>query len=190
MILTQDNEYAAVLDACVLVPMPLCDTLLRLAEDPAMYRPLWGEQILQEVGATLVNKVFQRTAEQRDRRLRTMQEAFPEALVRIPDGFAAALDCIPDENDRHVLATAICGHANAIVTQNVKHFPADCLKQFDILLQTPDDFLVHQFHLRPAQVLEKLDAQASAIRQGRCDVISLLRKTVPQFIALVDQWSK
>jgi hypothetical protein len=34
MILAQDNEYAAVLDACVLVPMPLCDTLLRLAEDP------------------------------------------------------------------------------------------------------------------------------------------------------------
>jgi hypothetical protein len=53
MILTQDNEYAAVLDACVLVPMPLCDTLLRLAEDPAMYRPLWSEAILTEVATAL-----------------------------------------------------------------------------------------------------------------------------------------
>ena len=166
MILTQDNEYAAVLDACVLVPMPLCDTLLRLAEDPAMYRPLWGDQILQEVGAALVSKL-QHTEPQRNRRLTMMQEAFPEALIRIPDGFAASLKCIPDEKDRHVLAVAICGHANAIVTHNTRDFPPDCLEQFDILRQTPDDFLVHQFYLRPAQVLEKLDAQASAIRKGR-----------------------
>ena len=57
MILSQDNEYAVVLDACVLVPMPLCDTLLRLAEDPAMYRPLWSDKILQEVGAVLEEKL-------------------------------------------------------------------------------------------------------------------------------------
>lgn len=49
MILTPDNEYAVVLDACVLVPMSLCDTLLRLAEEPAMYRPLWSDEILAEV---------------------------------------------------------------------------------------------------------------------------------------------
>ena len=57
MILTQDNEYAVVLDACVLAPMPLCDTLLRLAEDPSMYRPLWSGNILQEVGNVLQNKL-------------------------------------------------------------------------------------------------------------------------------------
>ena len=28
----QSNQYIAVLDTCVLAPMPLCDTLLRLAE--------------------------------------------------------------------------------------------------------------------------------------------------------------
>lgn len=44
MILSQDNEYAALLDACVLVPMCLCDTLLRLAENPSMYRPLWSSE--------------------------------------------------------------------------------------------------------------------------------------------------
>ena len=49
MILTRDNECAVLLDACVLVPMPLCDTLLRLAEEPALYRPLWSERILLEV---------------------------------------------------------------------------------------------------------------------------------------------
>jgi hypothetical protein len=57
MILTPDNEYAALLDACVLVPMCLCDTLLRLAEEPAMYRPLWSDAILQEVGDALETKL-------------------------------------------------------------------------------------------------------------------------------------
>jgi hypothetical protein len=56
MILNQDNEYAALLDACVLVPMCLCDTLLRFAEYPAMYRPLWSSEILQEVGDALESK--------------------------------------------------------------------------------------------------------------------------------------
>jgi hypothetical protein len=53
MISAQDNEYVVLLDACVLVPMPLCDTLLRLAEEPAFYRPLWSEEILREVGDAL-----------------------------------------------------------------------------------------------------------------------------------------
>jgi len=34
-------HYAAVLDACVLVPIALADTLLRIAERE-LYRPLWS----------------------------------------------------------------------------------------------------------------------------------------------------
>ncbi len=36
MILSNENEYAVALDACVLAPMPLADTLLRLAEAPSI----------------------------------------------------------------------------------------------------------------------------------------------------------
>jgi hypothetical protein len=64
-------KYTVVLDACVLVPMPLCDTLLRLAEQPATYCPLWSEQILLEVGDALEKKL-KRTAFQRQRRLHSM----------------------------------------------------------------------------------------------------------------------
>lgn len=45
--------YAAVLDANVLVPTALCDTLLRWAED-GFYRPLWSERILLEVEHAVV----------------------------------------------------------------------------------------------------------------------------------------
>ena len=57
MIFTQENEYSAVLDACVLVPAALNDLLLRLAEEPAMYRPLWSEQILTEMTTALRTKL-------------------------------------------------------------------------------------------------------------------------------------
>jgi hypothetical protein len=30
-------DYRVVLDACVLIPMPLADTLLRMAEAPRLY---------------------------------------------------------------------------------------------------------------------------------------------------------
>ncbi|HEY5474093.1 MAG TPA: hypothetical protein VIK32_13010 [Candidatus Limnocylindrales bacterium] len=40
--------YSAFLDACVLVPIALADTLLRLAEAD-LYRPLWSERVLDEM---------------------------------------------------------------------------------------------------------------------------------------------
>jgi hypothetical protein len=52
---------AAFLDACVLVPMPLADSLLRLAEPPAVFDARWSEDILVEMSRTLVRR-FTKTA--------------------------------------------------------------------------------------------------------------------------------
>src|SRR5271170_8005681 len=108
---------AAVLDACVLVPMPLCDTLLRLAEEPALYRPVWSERILLELG-TALEKKLNRTRPQRERRLHAMRVAFPEAEVFVPLYLVKSVSCIPDPNDQHVVAAAISGAADVIVTFN------------------------------------------------------------------------
>lgn len=183
MILTPDNEYAAVLDACVLYPMPLCDTLLRLAEDPAFYRPLWSEDILREVGKTLIEKGH--TIKQRDRRLDVMRAHFPEALVEVPGELVGAFNGIPDPRDRHVLAAALQGKADAIITQNTKHFPKECLDKYGILCQNADDFLIHQYYLEPLQILEKLDEQASNIKQEREQLLRNLGRAVPQFAKLI-----
>lgn len=177
-------SYAAVLDACVLVPMPLCDTLLRLAEEPATYRPLWSEQILLEVGDTLEEKL-KRTVSQRRRRIQAMRRAFPEAEVDAPADLAKAVTCIPDPNDRHVVAAAIVGLADVIVTFNTRHFPNDCTERYGIDCQTPDQFLVEQFHLNAELVLEKLDSQAGALGRERAFVLQRLEKMVPRFIGLV-----
>lgn len=50
------HRPVALLDACVLVPMPLADTLLRLAEPPAIFDTRWSEDILGEMSRTLVRR--------------------------------------------------------------------------------------------------------------------------------------
>ena len=45
-------SFTAVLDASVLYPLPLRDTLLRVAE-AELYDPCWSEQILDEVARNL-----------------------------------------------------------------------------------------------------------------------------------------
>jgi predicted nucleic acid-binding protein len=178
-------SYTVVLDACVLVPMPLCDTLLRLAEEPATYIPLWSQQILLEVGGALERKL-NRTAFQQRRRIEAMQGAFPEAEVGVPANLARAITCVPDPNDRHVVAAAISGSADAIVTFNVKHFPPECTQQYGFVCRTPDQFLVRQFHLNPELVLERLDFQAAALGQQRSFVMERLENMVPTFTGLVE----
>jgi predicted nucleic acid-binding protein len=186
MILLPDNEYAVVLDACVLVPMPLCDTLLRLAQNPSMYRALWSEEILAEV-AKAIQFSLGYTADQADRRIRTMREAFPEAIIPAPASLDKAFDCIPDPKDRHVLSVAVSGHVHAIVTNNVKHFPEDCLKQFGILRHTADDFLIHQYWINPDSILDVLDRQSQARRRSREDLLVGLIPEAPEFVKLIKQ---
>ena len=70
------DQYVVVLDACVLTPMPLFDTLLRLAEEPAFYTPKWSLEILREVERTLTTKLG-RTSLQAENRISKMTSAFP-----------------------------------------------------------------------------------------------------------------
>ncbi len=129
--IAQSNPYIAVLDTCVLAPMPLCDTLLRLAEDPAFYIPKWSPGILRELRSTLQRMGY--TPAQAERRIGAMESAFEDASVT---GYERLVEAMTnDPKDRHVLAAAVCCGAHAIITQNVKHFQpeGDWPRDLDIL---------------------------------------------------------
>lgn len=183
MILTPANEYSAILDACVLAPMPLCDTLLRCAEEPALYRALWSEETMAEVSRTLLK--FGYSDVQAARRVEYMREAFPEASIGVPSNLLKVVPEIPDSQDKHVVAAAILERAHVIVTSNLRHFPQNVLQPYGILVQSPDDFLVHQYHLNPDRIREVLDIQASGIRQQRKSVLDRLQHGLPNFVALL-----
>jgi hypothetical protein len=185
MIFTQENEYSAVLDACVLVPAALCDCLLRLAEEPAVYRPFWSEYILSEM-ANAMERKLNRSAKETLHKRQEMSKAFPDAMVAVPESLVRSLVGIPDEGDRPVLAAAIMAHADVIVTQNTKHFPREYLEEYGILCHTADDFLIHQYHLCGQLVLDKIDDQAAGISRARAFVIQSLRNAAPGFAKLMD----
>jgi predicted nucleic acid-binding protein len=177
----QGNRYIAVLDTCVLAPMPLCDTLLRLAEDPAFYIPKWSDDILRELRSTLQRMGY--TPAQADRRITAMASAFEDANVPGYERLTASMT--NDPKDRHVLAVAVRSGAHAIVTHNVRHFQPASVKPYDVDVLTPDDFLVHQFHLNRELLVEKLAAQAAARGVTLQSLLDRLRSHAPNCIKLL-----
>ena len=175
------NQYIAVLDTCVLAPMPLCDTLLRLAEDPAFYIPKWSSDIVRELRSTLQRMGY--TPAQADRRITAMETAFEDANVSGYEHLVASMT--NDPKDRHVLAAAVRCGAHAIVTANVKHFPPDSVKPYDMDVLTPDDFLMHQFHLNQDLFAEKVVAQAVARGVSLVDLLARLSKWAPRAARLI-----
>lgn len=130
----------AVLDACVLYPAPLRDLLMTLGTHcPVALR--WTNLIHEEWIRSLLENRPDLTAAQLARTRSAMDQALPNALVT---GFEALIVGIPvpDPNDRHVVAAAIHGRADTIVTWNVRDFPAKILHHYAIRRQTPDAFVM------------------------------------------------
>jgi hypothetical protein len=65
---------------------------------------------------------------------------------------------LPDPDDRHVLAAAIRGRVDVIVTSNLKDFPADIIGTFGLEAQHPDEFILRLLDLSP-------DAVVAAVRK-------------------------
>jgi hypothetical protein len=71
---------------------------------------------------------------------------------------------LPDPDDRHVLAAAIAGCADVIVTSNFKYFPDVTLEGYGIKAQHPDEFVRHLIDLAPVLVIDAVcDQQASLV---------------------------
>jgi predicted nucleic acid-binding protein len=155
-------RYAVVLDACVLVPIALADTLLRIAEK-GLYRPLWSDRILGETEAA-IEEIHPGIDVQK--RFTDMREVFEDALVTGWEGLEAGIS-LPDRDDQHVVAAAIRAGAQAIVTFNVKDFPETTLSTLDMEAVHPDDFLLDQLDLSPPTILQVVREQAAHTRQPR-----------------------
>jgi hypothetical protein len=152
------------LDACVLVGFPLADTLLRCAEEPAFYFPLWSDRILGEVQKALSSKL--RLAPEKARgRIAAMREAFPEASV---EGFEPLEPVLKKINpgDRHVLAAAIRGGAGRLLTLNTRHFPASVTARFKIDVVSPADLLFEWSLQDMGLFMDKIQQQAQDIRES------------------------
>lgn len=145
----------ALLDANVLFPITLTDLLLRLAEID-LFRPVWSAAIHAEWSRNLLVARPDLTAEQVDRRRRTMDRAFPHAVVTGYEPLTVTLS-LPDPDDRHVLAAAIHSRATEIVTFNRRDFPAERLALYGLVATHPDEFLSRLLRSHPTVAKPVLD---------------------------------
>lgn len=118
--------FTALLDTCVLWPSRQRDFLLSLAAEHA-YRPIWSSAILDELQRTEREKLIgvELPEEEADARaahlVAQMRSAFFGSEV---EGWEAVTPYgLPDPDDEHVLAAAVVGGAESVVTWNVKDFP-------------------------------------------------------------------
>jgi predicted nucleic acid-binding protein len=139
----------AVLDACVLYPTVLREILLGVAAK-GLYEPLWSDRIVEEwTRATL--KLGAAAQVQAEAEAALFRAAFPRGYVRAQPDIEQRL-LLPDTNDRHVLAVAIAGHADCIVTFNAKDFPRHILAEEGIERRDPDGLLWQLWSFHPAEV--------------------------------------
>lgn len=168
--------YTAIYDACVLYPAPLRDLLMRLALTD-LYRAKWSADIHDEwMRNLLANRPDLQGRLERTRDL--MNVALPDALVVGYQGLIPSLQ-LPDPDDRHVLAAAICGRADVIVTFNLNDFPAANLAPHGIEAQHPDEFIGHLIDLAPGDV-------AAAVREHR-QSLKNPPKTVEEYLATLER---
>lgn len=176
--------FVALLDANALHPIAVCDVLLRFAEAPT-YRVLWSEEILFEAERS-VRRRFPGKEAVIGRRFRRMREAFPEAMVRGYESLTPAFASLG--NDAHVLSAAVAGGARIIVTSNVRDFPPTVLDPLEITAQTPDEFLVNQWWLSPAdghRIIDSIVAAAGNPPLTTTEMLDRLQAHLPEFVSLV-----
>jgi predicted nucleic acid-binding protein len=181
------------LDANVLYPFLVRDVLLSLA-DAGLYRPLWTDRINDEWSSHLVEKSPEKAAQVKET-IQVMDRAFPEALVRQYEDLIDILQ-LPDANDRHVLAAAIRGGANVIVTENTKDFPLTVLEQYDLEVRTADEFVLSTVELYPADAVAALkrmrlrysnpphDPAQLLQAMLRCGLVTTVASLTPQVASL------
>ena len=157
--------FRVLLDACALVPYHLSNVLLTLAE-VGLFTPLWSEQILRETERTLVRRLGIDSAKAH-RRIDNMRKAFPEALVEHYEGLIPAMRC--HRKDRHVLAAAVRGDAQIMVTANLRDFPDAAAAPYDIEISHPDSFLWDQLDLDAPAMRRAIDLIVTRFDQPKID---------------------
>lgn len=172
--------FVALLDANVLHPISLCDVLLRLAEK-GLFQPRWSDEILSETLESIVRRHAHVAREPIAERIEDMRRAFPDAMV---DGYQTLRDALAAEmkGDAHVLAAAVVGKADLVVTNNLRDFPPVLLRRYELDAQSADTFLVNQWWLDPTTVTQVLSEMADEYARPIAQSLTALERLVPEFV--------
>ncbi|GHU18476.1 PIN domain-containing protein [Betaproteobacteria bacterium] len=184
------SNLTVIYDACVLYPAPLRDFLMRLALTD-LYRARWTNMIHDEWTRNVLKQRPDLKAVDLGRTRSLMNAHVRDSLVT---GFEHLIPSIelPDADDRHVVAAAIHGGANLIVTFNLKDFPPERLKSYSLAAQHPDDFISGLLDLHAAKVRETAARHRRSLKNPpkTADeyLDTLLKQGLTQTVDLLREW--
>jgi predicted nucleic acid-binding protein len=141
-------RITALLDACVLYPAAMADALMSLASS-GLFAAKWSRAIEAEWIASLEKRrpeLQGRLDYRRDQMRQAVAdwEVEPQAWQALARGLP-----LPDPDDAHVLAAALAGHADCIVTANLRDFPVEVVAPLGVEIIHPDQFIARQWELDP-----------------------------------------
>ncbi len=183
--------FSAFYDANVLYPAELRNLLMHLAVT-GLFRAKWSADVHEEWISSLLKNRHDLTRDKLERTRMLMDKHAIDALVIGYEDLIPGLQ-LPDPNDRHVLAAAIRGQANVIVTMNLRDFPSDVLAAFGIEAQHPDEFILHLLDVAPGSVVAAAENHRQSLknppktvseyletleRQGLTQTVSVLRESM------------
>jgi|TARA_R110002124_G_scaffold34193_8_gene112535 predicted nucleic acid-binding protein len=151
-----------ILDACVLYPTVMREVLLGAAR-AGFFAPLWSERILEEWARAIARNVPEHEPVARGE-IAMLALHWPRAKVTVNEAQATRL-WLPDANDIHVLAAAVQGHADGIVTMNAKDFPRHILAEEGLSRADPDTLMLGFFEARPDTMRAAADAVLAEARR-------------------------
>jgi predicted nucleic acid-binding protein len=166
------GRRCAFLDASVLYPVSLRNLLMRLTLN-GLFQARWSAAVHAEwIRAVLRDRPGlpeTRLLQVRD----AMNDQAEECLVIGYEPLIGSLE-LPDPEDRHVLAAAIVGRADVIVTHNLRHFPAEKLDRYGIEALHPDAFIRDLLDLSPTLVVDAVRDQQASLTRPPMSIIELL----------------
>ena len=166
----------ALLDACVLYPTVMREMLLGAAA-AGLFEPLWSPRILEE-WAHAAAKLGPGQEVLARGEIAAAEARFASASVTPHAGDEARL-WLPDKHDVHVLAAAIAGSADVLVTLNIKDFPRNTLAEEGVAREGPDLFLRDLWQAHPeavAGVAKRVRAEAERLSGEPWPVRRLMKK--------------
>ena len=173
--------FTAFYDANVLYPAELRNLLMHLAL-AGLFRAKWSEDVHEEWISALLEKRPDLTRDKLERTRALMDLHAVDALVTGYEDLIPGLR-LPDPNDRHVLAAAIRGQADVIVTMNLRDFPADVVGAFGIEAQHPDEFVLHLLDLAPGAVMAAAESHRQSLKNPPCTMDEYLETLGRQGLA-------
>ncbi|RKF15176.1 PIN domain-containing protein [Roseovarius spongiae] len=166
----------ALLDACVIYPTVMRAMLLGAARRGA-FTPLWSARIIEEWRRAAA-KLGPEGVAQAGAEAALLAADWPRAEVAAPPALEARL-WLPDPADVHVLAAAVAGSANVIVTLNARDFPRKILAEEGLSRADPDAFLLGFRQAQPEMMQEVGDevlTEARRLSGEEWEMRALLRK--------------